>query len=122
MLPDPVDKPRRQLRLRHLRPFLDLVVGQQQGAVAVASEHAAAAHIIGDDPVASLARQLGGGILAKITGFRGKADNKIRPCLMGREPPEDVGVFRQLDRRRWPAMLFLQLSGFRVNNNFVAIS
>ena len=30
---------------------------------------------------------------------------------MGREPPEDVGVFRQLDRRRWPAILFLQLCG-----------
>ena len=71
--------------LRHARPAFCLIAGQQHGGIAVASKDGIAriaGHPVGDNPVASLARQFCRRILIESFGLGGKADNKPGPRFM----------------------------------------
>ncbi len=54
------------------------------------------AHVIGNDPVASLCRAFGGSVVQQIVRLGGKPDHELWPRggMMG-QSHEDVGIFRQ---------------------------
>ena len=69
MIDNVIDKAGCKLGLGHHRPVNHRVAGHQAGAVRVTVEDTAAVaagHRIGDDPVTSLAGQLGTGIVLEI--------------------------------------------------------
>ncbi len=60
----------------------------------VAAEGAGAGrHVVGEDPVATLAGALGAGVGDDVVGLGGKADDQGRPVVGAlRDAGEDVGV------------------------------
>ena len=69
--------------------------------VAVAAHHAGRRRdIVGDDPVAALAREFGLGVVDQMLGLGGKADHQRRPPVpQFRDRRKDIGIFHQLQRR-----------------------
>ena len=66
--------------------------------------------VVGDDPVAALARELGLGVRDDVLGLGRKADDQARPLgLAMRDGRQDVGVLDQRQRRRSPPCLLLDL-------------
>ena len=64
--------------------------------------------VVGEDPVAALARALGLGVGDEVLGLGGKADDEARPAVPGgAQTREDVGILDQVQRRR--RALLLQL-------------
>ena len=100
--------------LRHLiltlrRPGFYTGSGDEMHRIAVAAEYAGLGRdIIGHDPVAAFGRELFPRMGDDLIGFRRKADHQRRPLAaeLG-DRGEDVGIFRQRQRRRLAGFLDL---------------
>ena len=90
-------------------PALDAVGGDQMDLVGVAAHHVAR-DVVGDDPVAALARALGLRMLDHIFGLGGKADDELRPASARGEAGEDVGILGASASAGGPSA-FLSLAG-----------
>src|SRR5438270_13257757 len=93
-------------------PILDPRGIDEMDRVAVAAERAARRRdVVGEDPVAALARQLLAGMAHDVGGLGGEADDEARPAITGlAQRLEDVRVLGPLERRR-PAILLDLLRG-----------
>ena len=77
--------------------------------IVVAAHDPDLAHVIGHDPVAALARQLGAGVGLDVVGLGGEADHQPRPLRTGaRQGGQDIGILHQAQGRR-PVLALLQL-------------
>src|SRR3546814_3286424 len=79
----------------------------------VAAAHDIARHVIGDDPVAALARALGRGMVHNVVSFGGKAHHQPRPLLGRSKTRQNIGIFHQPERRRRAVSALLDLGGRR---------
>ena len=105
---DPLGEAGGDLALGHDRPVLDPVGVDEVDRVAVAAEGAGAGrHVVGEDPVAALARALGARVGDDVVGLGGKADDQAGRSLARRAiRGEDVGVLDEAQRsagRRRPS-------------------
>ena len=73
--------------------------GHEMHGVAVAAHDAGAGrHVVGDDPVAALARELGLGVLDDVIGLGREADDEPRPAgVCVRDGRQDVGILDQAE-------------------------
>src|SRR3546814_21152657 len=80
--------------LGHRRPVLHGVGGDEVDRIALSAEGAGTRRdIVGEDPVAALARAFGLSVGNDVLGLGGEADDQSRPAVPGlRQPGEDVGV------------------------------
>src|SRR5260370_12089005 len=83
-------------------PILDTGGLDEVDGVAVAAERPALRRdVVGEDPVATLARQLLARVAHDLLGFGGKADDEGGPAIARlAQGLQDVGGLGQLERRR----------------------
>src|SRR5258708_2077089 len=95
-------------------PILDARGLDEVDRVAVAAERAARwRDIVGEDPVAALARQLLAGVAHDVGGLGREADDETRPAIAAcAQRLEDVRVLAHLEGRRLALLLDLLTGGF----------